>query len=239
MCVCQRQTCQGMHPWYQAWLFRFVPLSLSSSSSCFLSFSDGASNQNFSLENLKDMTGARWETTSPCTNTGRQQHEFKPLCDLCWLKVKSQQSLLSSAFFLPEKKSKPDWLFKEMAKIQACSQSAAFSAVLCECLLTEDRVGWGRRNREREDWQLWHSHTGIHSGGTRGPKPRPMLEFWPCHCGNVIVRWGSSLSGLCLSCLYAKKKKKKKKLLYTKIYVKDKLGILGVWTHTQTHSSAL
>lgn len=129
MCVCQRQTCQGMHPWYQAWLFRFVPLSLSSSSSCFLSFSDGASNQNFSLENLKDMTGARWETTSPCTNTGRQQHEFKPLCDLCWLKVKSQQSLLSPAFFLPEKKCKPDWLFKEMAKIQACSQSAAFSAV--------------------------------------------------------------------------------------------------------------
>lgn len=238
MCVCQRQTCQGMHPWYQAWLFRFVPLSLSSSSSCFLSFSDGASNQNFSLENLKDMTGARWETPSPCTNTGRQQHEFKPLCDLCWLKVKSQQSLLSSAFSFLKKNRNQIGFLKKWLKYKHVANLQPSLLFLCECLLTEDRVGWGRRNREREDWQLWHSHTGIHSGGTRGPKPRPMLEFWPCHCGNVIVRWGSSLSGLCLSCLYAKKKKKKK-LLYTKIYVKDKLGILGVWTHTQTHSSAL
>lgn len=46
-----------MRPWYQAWLFMFAPLSFSSSSSSFLSFSDGGSNQNFSLQNLKGITG--------------------------------------------------------------------------------------------------------------------------------------------------------------------------------------
>lgn len=53
------QTSQGIGPWYQPWLFRLVPHSLSSSSSCFLSFSDGGSNQNLSLENLKGITRCR------------------------------------------------------------------------------------------------------------------------------------------------------------------------------------
>lgn len=59
ICVRVRQTSQGIHPWYQAWLFKLVPLSFSSSSSCFFSFSDGGSNQNLSLENLKGITGAQ------------------------------------------------------------------------------------------------------------------------------------------------------------------------------------
>lgn len=50
---------------------------------------------------------------------------------------------------------------------------------------------------------------------------------------------GGHRSAAFVCCVFMQKKKKKKKLLYTKIYVKDKLGILGVWTHTQTHSSAL
>ena len=92
----------------------------------------------------------------------------------------------------------------------------------------------------REDGWLWHSHTGIHTGGTRGPRPRPMLESWPHRRGNVIVLWGSSLSGALFdTSLYkhAHTKEKKRRYCISRVYTDDGLGMLLFWgTHTHTHT---
>ncbi|KAF3851509.1 hypothetical protein F7725_013281 [Dissostichus mawsoni] len=94
---CRMPTSKGIGPWYQAWLFRLLPLSFSSSSSCFLSFSDGGSNQNWSLENLKGITGTQSDTKTQQI----KEQTLEPSCGIFPIWVhKSQQRLLHFCGFL-------------------------------------------------------------------------------------------------------------------------------------------
>lgn len=226
---CLLQTCQGIRPWYQAWLFRLVPLSFSSSSSCFFRFSDGGSNQNFSLENWKGITGGKPQTGQRIT----------------WVHIISVWGGHCPFPAVLKRKKLPE-MSKKRAIVDKSGQPAVVLSALCVCVCMWIKTGgWGQRMGCSDIPTVAST-----PAGTRGPNPRPMLESWPRRHGNVIVRNGSSLSGAFVWHVFmqthtrkenktkrkGKKEKRKTKILYIKSLhraVPGQRNAFSFWTHTR------
>lgn len=106
------------------------------------------------------------------------------------------------------------WAVRRIAGLQhlLCSQTATFPAFIS--FTTERTVG---KERGRKDRHLWHSHTDIHSNGTKARLGT--LESWPRRPGNGIVKQGHH-SAAFVRCVFIQTKGAKEATVYEEFMVR-------------------